>query len=456
MSKARELGASLLSSKQARDDKFRKRQESFQKRQAWTELLLPPVIDAGTRAIAENAIKKDRELFSSDPNAMAIASSFELANRYGGEILKTKEAIDSFGGTASDYAYNKYSAPFTAGAEAELQSRNDDSYKLIGEAGPFRAKVDEELRILSDEWADNFNKAFDALQGTGTPEERAARISELSRTINPNKFSDVLFKKVKSVFGKTSREELDAQAMDALINSPLYKNTTQFNSFKESFDKTKDIFSSYEMSGLADTLGKISENGMYSEVTEQIKYVGTDNLLVIQPKTTKKHRNTGEVIIDYGDKEIITFDDPNDTPETRVAKAIKALPNLMELASKELNRTAFGALMTKLNESDDIKNYTSVQTLDEYFAFAKLLEEKMAVNVNLRDPAKEALVDNFWATVGTRYIEIEALISQMSDDPEERKAAAQRLDISLAELSQLQESLSGRVRTGSWDGDGAK
>ena len=452
MSKASELGASLLSQKRTRDDKFRKRQESFRKRQAWTELLLPPIIDAGTRAIAENAQKKDRELFSSDPNAMAIASSFELANRYTSELLKTKEAIDSFGGTASDYAYNKYSAPFMAGAEAELQSRNDGSYKFIGEAGPFRAKVDEELRILSDQWADSFNQAYNALQGTGTAEERAARITELSRTINPNKFSDVLFKRVKALFGKTSREELDAQAMDALINSPLYKNTTQFNSFKESFDKTKDIFSSYEMSGLADKLGTISEDGMYVEEKEQLKYVGTDNLLVIQPKTTKTHRNTGEVSTTFGKREIITFDDPNDTPETRVAKAIKALPDLMKLASDELNRTAFGALMTELNASDDIKNYTSVQTMEEYFAFADLLEKKMSVNVNLQDPAKEALVDNFWATVGTRYIEIEALISQMSDDPEERLAAAQRLDISLAELSQLQESLSGRVRTGSWDG----
>ena len=47
MSRSAELGSALLAKKQARDDKFRKRQESWEKRQAWTELLLPPIVDAG-------------------------------------------------------------------------------------------------------------------------------------------------------------------------------------------------------------------------------------------------------------------------------------------------------------------------------------------------------------------------------------------------------------------------
>ena len=137
MSRSAELGSALLAKKQARDDKFRKRQESWEKRQAWTELLLPPIVDAGTRAIAESALSKDRELFSSDPNAMAVASSFELANKNTAELVRVKEAIDSSGVSPSDYIYNVQSGPFYARAEAELQAR-DDGYKAIGEAGPFR------------------------------------------------------------------------------------------------------------------------------------------------------------------------------------------------------------------------------------------------------------------------------------------------------------------------------
>ena len=106
MSRSAELGSALLAKKQARDDKFRKRQESWEKRQAWTELLLPPIVDAGTRAIAESALSKDRELFSSDPDAMSVASSFELANKNTAELLRVKEAIDSSGVSPSDYIYN--------------------------------------------------------------------------------------------------------------------------------------------------------------------------------------------------------------------------------------------------------------------------------------------------------------------------------------------------------------
>lgn len=228
MSRSAELGSALLAKKQARDDKFRKRQESWEKRQAWTELLLPPIVDAGTRAIAESALSKDRELFSSDPDAMAVASSFELANKNTSELLRVKESIDSSGVSPSDYIYNIQSGPFLARAEAELQSR-DDGYKAIGEAGPFRATVDKELRILSDEWAEDFKNAMTALQGTGTAEERAARLSEFSRTMNPRRFSDHVFKTAKRVFGRTSKEELNTQAMDDLINSPLVTRTKNFN-----------------------------------------------------------------------------------------------------------------------------------------------------------------------------------------------------------------------------------
>lgn len=420
MSKARELGASLLSSKQARDDKFRKRQESFQKRQAWTELLLPPVIDAGTRAIAENALKKDRELFSSDPNAMAIASSFELANRYGGEILKTKEAIDSFGGTPSDYAYNKYAAPFMAGAERELQLRGD--YDLIGDAGPFKASVDKQLRILSDEWAADFNKAFDALQGTGTPEERAARISELSKTINPNKFSDVIFKKIKSVFGKTSKEELDAQAMDDLMNSPLYKNTSNFNEFKKEFDETKDIFSSYEMANLE--LGNFDpENLSFTETVTENR-VSTEGTLVTETFTVSTNRNTGKETKTMTDRQIIDIR-PEDTEEEITANFFKVSVDLFDLASDTLNSDALRAFSERAKAKKI--QYTNPRSIEEYNKLQKILEEVIVLENAIKDPSKEAIANSLVTQIGVEGLALENLILSLSDDADERTAAQNRI-----------------------------
>ena len=443
MSRSAELGSALLAKKQARDDKFRKRQESWEKRQAWTELLLPPIVDAGTRAIAESALSKDRELFSSDPDAMAVASSFELANKNTAELLRVKESIDSSGVSPSDYIYNIQSGPFLARAEAELQSR-DDGYKAIGEAGPFRATVDKELRILSDEWAEDFKNAMTALQGTGTAEERAARLSEFSRTMNPRRFSDHVFKTAKRVFGRTSKEELNTQAMDDLINSPLVTRTKNFNDFKEKFDASRDIFSAYEMSGL--TLPEFSGDGMFLTDTEDVKEIGTDNRLVIATYEIRTHRNTGEETRTPVARENITFDDPNDTPEIRTAKAIKALPNLLDIANEHLNPDALRELLGEAALNENINSYVNPITMSEYNAFAQILETKMSTGDNLIDPTDEALINNFWSTVGTRFIEIDAIIQSLSDDPDEVAAAGARLEMSLVDILKIKNVFSSQTR----------
>ena len=444
MSRSAELGSALLAKKQARDDKFRKRQESWEKRQAWTELLLPPIVDAGTRAIAESALSKDRELFSSDPDAMSVASSFELANKNTAELLRVKEAIDSSGVSPSDYIYNIQSGPFEARAEAELQSRDDGSYQAIGEAGPFRATIDKELRTLSDQWAEDFENAMTALQGTGTAEERAARLSEFSRTMNPRRFSDHVFKTAERIFGKTSKEELNTQAMHDLINSPLVTRTKNFNDFKEKFDASRDIFSAYEMSGL--TLPEFSGDGMFVTDTEDVKEIGTDNRLVISTYEIRTHRNTGQETRTPIAREIITFDDPNDTPEIRTAKAIKALPNLLDIANEHLNPDALRELLGEAALNENINSYVNPITMSEYNAFAEILETKMSTGDNLIDPTDEALINNFWSTVGTKFIEIDALIQSLSGDPEEVAAAAERLEMSLADIYNLKNSFSFRTR----------
>ena len=68
MSKARDLGASLLSQKQARDDKFRKRQRSYEKRLAWASLAVP----AATKAISTVLTDKANTWLSNEDSCSAV------------------------------------------------------------------------------------------------------------------------------------------------------------------------------------------------------------------------------------------------------------------------------------------------------------------------------------------------------------------------------------------------
>jgi len=84
--------------------------------------------------------------------------------------------------------------------------------------------------------------------------------------------------------------------------------------------------------------------------------------------------------------------------------------------------------------------------MSEYNEFAKILEKKMSTGDNLIDPTDEALINNFWSTVGTKFIEIDALIQSLSGDPEEVAAAAERLEMSLSDIYNLKNSFSFRTR----------
>ena len=71
----------------------------------------------------------------------------------------------------------------------------------------------------------------------------------------------------------------------------------------------------------------------------------------------------------------------------------------------------------------------------------------MVENKNLRDPAKEAAINAFWARASTTFVEIDAIIATMSDDPNEKTEAVTRLNENLAEMFKLQNAFSGSVRS---------
>ena len=84
--------------------------------------------------------------------------------------------------------------------------------------------------------------------------------------------------------------------------------------------------------------------------------------------------------------------------------------------------------------------------MSEYNAFAEILETKMSTGDNLIDPTDEALINNFWSTVGTRFIEIDAIIQSLSDDPDEVAAAGARLEMSLVDILKIKTAFSSQTR----------
>ena len=131
MSRSAELGSALLSKKQARDDKFRKRRESWEKRAAWAEVLVPPIIEAGTKAV----VTSNMEEF--DNNSALIKENQDYAQAlYSAQnwLIKDKKVQEEHGGDVfAFYATADREEAERRAAEA-LRTQGMDIY--VGDHGP--------------------------------------------------------------------------------------------------------------------------------------------------------------------------------------------------------------------------------------------------------------------------------------------------------------------------------
>ena len=444
MSKASELGSSLLASKQRRDDSFRKDREKWEKRQAFISLAAP-ALTTGLEAYAK---RKDTDLLFSNPEVMEVASNFKIAGRNSASLAATEAAIELSGKSPKDYHFDLYADDFRAAATAEIESRGEAQAGAIGDKGPFNKLIAEETRSLTDELAADYMTALSSSRTIGSDADRAALLADLTSSINPRRISGHIIKRARGLFGRKSQEELDAAAIEALSNSPIANNVANFNGFKKAYDESKDIFSAFDMANLK----KFTEeelSGLLRPVSTETNYViSSDNRLTTQEVTVKENKNTGEMITSYGD--FVTIFNNTDTTDDRAAKALDVL---MDNADTLEQMEKFGtpeALEIFVAEAENLKlSYMNPKTITEYRRVQALGEEILSRNpeLYLKDEFENVATLEIMRMQGTTMLQIETIISQTTDDPVEREAALARIDEATLQSVQLARRLNGLIRS---------
>ena len=405
----RDLGESLLG-------KQRKARRKLERRAIIAGAVLPAI----QSAIEQSADRKDRELLSTNPSAMEVAANFQIAGKNADELNRINEEIIKSNKSDSDYFYGSMYDPFKARAEIELERRGD--YELIGDAGPFNSMIDAEVRKLANQKAKEFREAFDAIQTIGTEEERAQVLSEMNTSVNPRRISGIIGRWARTTFGNTTQEDLERQAIEELSKSPVSKNTIKFNQFKKEYDETKDLLSSFDMSGLKVPEYDANNLSFVETVTEN--RVSTEGTLVTETFEVSTNRNTGKETKTMIDREIIDIK-PEDTEEEITANFFKVAVDLFDLASDTLNSDALRAFSERA-KAQNIK-YTNPRSIEEYNKLQTILEDVLVLENAIKDPSKESIANSLVSQIGTQGLALENLILSLSDDPDERAAAQNRI-----------------------------
>ena len=243
MGKAAELGSSLLASKQRRDDKYNKEQESYEKRQALFSLIVPPLVKEASSWIQKDNIR------SFDKNESLIK-----------EIDKE---VQEQGGSAFNY-YANLNRPEAERRAAEAM-RTADMNIYVGKHGPYQEQITELVDGWAQTQADTYEEAMGHLRKIGTPAEYESIVALARSDARSDDIFGTLFQKAKNYVTGTTKEEVDNRAIQAIANSPLGRNVDLFNVFQAEYKKNGDVMKGKNFAEVAAGL-KITDKDTENEM----------------------------------------------------------------------------------------------------------------------------------------------------------------------------------------------
>lgn len=424
MSKAKELGASLLSSKQARDDKFRKRQESFQKRQAWTELLLPPIIDAGTRAVTTS----NMEEFDYNSALIKENQDYSLALENAQMRLGIDKKInEDFGGNAVQYYANVDREEAERRAVEALRSEGMDIY--AGDYGPYK----KDIGALVDGWAEEnaatHEAAMTLVRRIGTPEEYSSIVKLNRDKARSDDLFGSLFQKGVNFARGTSQEELDARAIESIANSPFARNADALNLFEEQYNKSRNVMKSYDFAKFAtdmkDDLTVAGEKEkLWAIEDEDIRTQVVDGRLMVQGERKWYALNNPErKFIQELDEDKINFNDYS-SPEMKekaaedMSREVYAATNFHMMAVTQLNPGAvieFNKQVVEKTGNSLINIEASDNIIEDLKEVSEIYSNISQVPGNLKSETMDAALKTQFDLVNTEVTNFLASILEFRD-----------------------------------------
>ena len=285
MGKASELGGSLLASKQRRDDKFNKEQESYEKRQALFSLIVPPLVKEASSWIQKDNIR------SFDKNESLIKENRDSSMAYAAaqNWMTIDKEVQEQGGSPFKYYANLDRPEAERRAAEELNVAGKP--EAIGDYGGYQSQITEIVEGWATEQAATYETAMGHLRKIGTPEEYESIVALARSDARPDDIFGTLFQKAKNYVTGTTKEERDEKAIQAIANSALGQNVDAFNEFQEEYKRTRDVSKAEKFVEYALNLDTDKDGSLWTTDEEYKTALVGKNLYAITTKTRTSLNN---------------------------------------------------------------------------------------------------------------------------------------------------------------------
>lgn len=388
------IAESLLGEQRSRSD------SGNSDKDMWAAIALNLGIGMGNRMLAKKA-----DAFATNEKVMASRVANENAVKDVQYTQKTRQAITD--ASKSDEQF------FTDNAFERVKARRleniDEATLAENGMDAFNAQIREEARLLGIEQAARFREA-EKVAGTIMDTEDFEAYATLKNQ-RPRNVGNWLTDKVSGLFGGSSQDELDQQAIAAIEREGTMK-AEKLSMLRSAYSQGLDLTSSYE---LADKV--FQEKSPTETVTSDIRTVG-ENLVVV--KTRQKLDKKGNPI---GDPTFTKEDlgDYSKSTESELLGEINKHVNVLDQIDTFFNQEAKASYTNELLEKGI--NVARMNTVEEYDTALQTFAEYMTDTNNLENVYQEERMTELMKQTGDKVFTLNIAEIIGIEDPIERSNA---------------------------------
>lgn len=368
------LGQTLLADvRQQREANTRK----AQKRKDKDDLLALGVSVAGK--IGNAMLESNFKNFLQNEKILQEKAQYKTAVSNVGAVSKEYQAIQQSGLSTQEYFAQQLRPVFEAKAKENLD------WDVVGDAGGYNAYVTSEVSKLAEQQAKAFEDAYSLAGGVASAEDYAAMIELNSKRARSTNVGDAAIKTVGRWFSGKSRDDIEQEALDSIVNSKMGGRIDAFNAFVERYNQTKSLVTAYDYANMV--VPEVPKDQLFSEnVDENSKVVG--NSLIIERTVEKTNRNTGEK-----NKSIISTEVSFEDTAKVNSETLKTLRTSFDFMKDGRSMISPQAFSTFVAAAQDAKlDPANIQTMAEYNQLSKLFGTFTKDANNLNDSFKDSLI----------------------------------------------------------------
>ena len=318
--------------------------------------------------------------------------------------------------------------------EFEARAKENLDIDVTGPAGAYESLVTKKVREFAELQANSHQKALELANKVSSTEDFDAAVALNAKKVRPSSVGDFVAGKIKNFFTGNSREDIEEEALLAITEGPMSKNSEKLNVFMKEYNRTKDVVGSFDFANFVvpepteeDKLFKVDEKVIYKEIGDTVYQVTT---------TKKENRNTGDI----REEESVKAIEPTEEGFTGAsAKAFSTIFNYGKDGRDELTTDAFADFA---REAKDLGIRPEAPlSLKDFTTLGEIYSKYTDNPQNLRDQFRQDQILNIQEVLISDAEEIKAMIAGLEEDPSKRKQLVQVLRYRLAELMNLSESM---------------